>query len=566
MTRAVIYARYSSDNQREASIKDQVYKCTQELTRLNARCVNTYTDAAISGSTRLRPAFQRLLQDARASAFDLVIAEALDRLSRDQEDVAGLFKQLKFQGIQLITLSEGEITELHIGLKGTMNALFLKDLAIKTHRGMEGQVRRGKSAGGKAYGYDVVRQYSEDGSPISGERKINRAEAEVVQRIFTLFAAGQSPRSIARSLNEGNVPSPGGRLWSDTTIRGHATRRTGVLRNDLYRGKLLWNKQHYVKDPNTGRRLARLNPAKEWIWQDVPGLRVIDDRLWDAVQERLDGIRSSTLVKKALAQRIWEKRRAKHLLTGLTKCGICGGSLTSVGGDYLACSKARKQGTCTNKRGVRRHLLENLVLTGLKDNLMKPEMVEEFVRAYHEEINKKAADQGATRDRVEAELGKVTKKLDALIDAVASGYRSDSLQLKLDSLEEKKSALEIRLTEPAPSPVRFHPKLPELYRKKVEYLGEALSDPTIRDEAFSILRDLIQGVVVTPGPKRSFSVELIGEITKMIALPDDKAMIDESSVKVVAGPRFEPTVRPARSVILVCSGSPQPPLTFVELK
>ncbi len=81
------------------------------------------------------------------------------------------------------------------------------------------------------------------------------------------------------------------------------------------------------------------------------------------------------------------------------------------------------------------------------------------------------------------------------------------------------------------------PKLPELYRKKVEYLGEALSDPTIRDEAFSILRDLIQGVVVTPGPKRSFSVELIGEITKMIALPDDKAMIDEISVKVVAGAR-----------------------------
>ena len=107
-------------------------------------------------------------------------------------------------------------------------------------------------------------------APLAANALINRAEAEVVQRIFTLFAAGQSPRSIARSLNEGNVPSPGGRLWSDTTIRGHATRRTGVLRNDLYRGKLLWNKQHYVKDPNTGRRLARPNPAKEWIWQDVP--------------------------------------------------------------------------------------------------------------------------------------------------------------------------------------------------------------------------------------------------------------------------------------------------------
>ena len=537
MIRAVIYARYSSNNQRDASIEDQVRECTKELAQLNARCVNTYADHAISGSTRLRPGFQRLMQDARAGAFDLVVAEALDRLSRDQEDVAGLFKQLRFHGIQLLTLSEGEITELHVGLKGTMNALFIKDLALKTHRGLEGRIRAGKSAGGNAFGYDVVRRYSEDGCPIGGDRKIDRTEAEVVRRIFTLFAAGQSPRSIAKSLNEESIPGPGGRPWSDTTIRGHATRRTGVLRNELYRGKLVWNKQHYVKDPNTGKRLARLNPASEWIWHDVPDLRVIDDGLWDAVQERLDGIRSSTMVKKALAQRFWEKRRAKHLLTGLAKCGRCGGSLTTVGGDYLACSKARRQGTCSNKRGIRRHLLEDLVLTGLKDNLMKPEMVEEFVRAYHNEINKKAADQGAARGRVVAELGKVTKKLDALIDAVASGYRSDSLQQKLDSLEEKKSVLEIRLAKPAPSPVRFHPKLPELYRRKVESLGEALSDPTIRDEAFSILRDLIQEVVVTPGPKRMFSVELIGEITKMIALPDDKATFDENSVKVVAGVR-----------------------------
>ena len=179
------------------------------------------------------------------------------------------------------------------------------------------------------------------------------------------------------------------------------------------------------------------------------------------------------------------------------------------------------------------------LLTPPRWSLFAPPLT--FVRAYHNEINKKAADQGATRGRVVAELGKVTNKLDALIDAVASGYRSDSLQQKLDSLEEKKSALEIQLAKPAPSPVRFHPKLPELYRRKVEYLGEALSDPTIRDEAFSILRDLIQEVIVTPGPKRMFSVELIGEITKMIALPDDKATFDENSVKVVAGVGFEPT-------------------------
>jgi Site-specific recombinases, DNA invertase Pin homologs len=82
----------------------------------------------------LRPGIQMLLQDAQAGQFDIVLAEALDRISRDQADVATLFKHLKFADVPIITLAEGEISELHVGLKGTMNALFLKDLAAKTHR------------------------------------------------------------------------------------------------------------------------------------------------------------------------------------------------------------------------------------------------------------------------------------------------------------------------------------------------------------------------------------------------------------------------------------------------
>ena len=108
---------------------------------------------------------------------------------------------------------------------------------------------------------------------------------------------------------------------------------------------------------------------------------------------------------------------------------------------------------------------------------------------------------------------------------------------------KRRSPLWRELAEPAPSPVRFHPKLPELYRQKVEHLSEALRDPEIRDQAFLILRDLIQEVVVTPGPKRSFSIELVGEITKMIALPDDKTAFDEISVKVVAGARNQCCLR-----------------------
>ena len=236
--RAVIYARYSSENQREASIEDQLRLCRARIEREGWQLVSTYTDRAMSGASTLRPGYQKLLEDARARALDVVVAEALDRLSRDQEDVAALYKRLRFAGITLVPLAEGEVSELHVGLKGTMNALFLKDLAQKTWRGLEGRARAGRAAGGISYGYDVVRQLGLRGEPIRGERAINEGEAEVVRRIFRAFADGKSPRAIARELNAEGVAGPGGRPWRDTTIRGHRQRGSGLLNNELYVGRL----------------------------------------------------------------------------------------------------------------------------------------------------------------------------------------------------------------------------------------------------------------------------------------------------------------------------------------
>jgi site-specific DNA recombinase len=185
--RAVIYARFSSELQRDASIQDQIRLCRVRIEQEGWEYLHAYSDRAISGASALRPAYQSLLEDARHGAFDIVVAEALDRLSRDQEDVAGLFKRLRFAGIRLFTLAEGEISELHVGLKGTMNALFLKDLAEKTRRGLEGRVRAGRSGGGLCFGYEVVREHDARGEPIYGGRKINQLEATIVCRIFTEF-------------------------------------------------------------------------------------------------------------------------------------------------------------------------------------------------------------------------------------------------------------------------------------------------------------------------------------------------------------------------------------------
>jgi site-specific DNA recombinase len=116
----------------------------------------------------------------------------------------------------------------------------------------------------------------------------------------------------------------------------------------------VWNRQRFVKDPASGRRRSRPNNPAHVIVEDVPELRIVSDELWNAVKARQTSIRDSEGVTKARATRFWERRHAQHLLTGLVHCGACGSRLAAVGRDYLACSAARGQGTCTNRKGVRR--------------------------------------------------------------------------------------------------------------------------------------------------------------------------------------------------------------------
>ena len=115
--RAVIYARYSTDLQSASSIDDQVRLCRERLERDGHELMQVYNDRAVSGASLMRPGIQLLMQDATRGAFDLVYTEALDRISRDQEDAAGFFKRMRFAGGSIATLAEAESSELHVGLK-----------------------------------------------------------------------------------------------------------------------------------------------------------------------------------------------------------------------------------------------------------------------------------------------------------------------------------------------------------------------------------------------------------------------------------------------------------------
>src|SRR5450759_3150688 len=283
--RAAIYARFSSDRQRDESIEDQIRVCRELIDREGWSLVQVFHDRAISGATTLRPGYQAMLEAARAGKFDVLVAEALDRLSRDQEDVAGLYKRISFAGVRIITRAEGEISELHVGLKGTMNALFLKDLAAKTRRRLEGRIRQGRCIGMAPYGYRIIRRLGQSGEPERGLREIDQAQATIIRRIFADYAAGLSPRSIARALNAEAVPGPGGSIWYDTALRGRASRGDGLLRNPLYAGRLVWNRQRNIKDPIAGTRVRRANPTDDIVVQQVPELAIVDPTTWQYVQD-----------------------------------------------------------------------------------------------------------------------------------------------------------------------------------------------------------------------------------------------------------------------------------------
>jgi site-specific DNA recombinase len=253
MLRAAIYARFSSDQQNEKSVDDQIAFCREICEREGFAVVMTFEDREISGAFSVnRPGFLAMMRAAETKPFDVIVAESADRLFRSPADYHTARRQLEYAGIG-IHVAGGKVGKLDGALRAIVSEIFLDDLSVHVRRGLEAVVRSGRHAGGKAYGYKPVL-----GRP--GELEIVEEQAEVVRRIFKEFAQGYTARDIAGRLNADKVAPPNGLRWNASTIQGSAQRGNGILLNELYVGEIVWNKVSMVKDPATGKRLSRPNP------------------------------------------------------------------------------------------------------------------------------------------------------------------------------------------------------------------------------------------------------------------------------------------------------------------
>ncbi len=538
MKKTAIYARFSTELQNDRSIEDQLHLCSTHAEGQGLSVVACYADRARSGASVYgRDELMEMLHEARQGNFDVILVESLDRLSRDQEDLAGIWKRLTFAGVELRAVHEGTADQVQIGVRGLLGSLYLTDLANKVRRGMDGVVRDGRHAGGRAYGYRPI-----VGRP--GELEIVEPEAQIVRRIFEEYVAGRTPRQIAHDLNAEGVAPPRGKLWAASTINGNKARHHGILLNELYAGKLVWNRVRMLKDPDTGKRVSRPNPPEEWKRAEVPHLAIVDDALFDEATTR-----------KAQRSHIvpHRQRKARYLLSGLIKCHSCGGGMSVKDRDHgrvrIHCSTRRESGSCENRKILYMDDLESAVLGGLKKHLKAPHLLKEFAKTYQEERERLVADTRRARSGLEARLAKTTRLLDrAWADYEAERLPTEVIGPRMQDLLAEQKELEAELAN-APEEekvVGLHPAALAQFERCIDDLEGVFAAGITSDteEAADQIRQLIARVVATPTAD-GFELQIEGRLSELMQAPNlyPNMRIARSGGSVVAEEGLEPPTR-----------------------
>lgn len=530
--RTIIYARYSTDLQNSRSIADQIALCRERAASEGWQIVDTFTDAEISGAAGIgedqRPGMNAMLARVEQGGVDQVIAESTSRIARHQGDGFAIRERLSYYGARLFTLSQGEIDEIKGWVQGFLDSQARKDIAFNVKRGQRGTVRSGRSPAGLAYGYRKANRLDERGELIRGLRAIDEDQAEIVRRIFSEYANNRSARQIAADLNAEGIPGPTGGTWRSSTIAGDRQRKNGMLQNRIYIGKIVHDRTSKVADPRTRKERIRPNAESEWIEADAPALRIVDDNTWAAVQHLRNAYSGD---RPELA------RRPKRLLSGIGRCGTCGGGWIVIGRDQWACGKHRDGGGCSNNRTVKTHIYEQKVLDGLRDDMLHPDAVSAYVREFHESRRKRAAQAQQQRTKLERRHRDAATKVERLVNAIADGGEEFAeIRAVLTKARHDRDAIAQQIADLEAFPViTLHPGIADDYRAEIAVLTQALDqNGHASAEAIPKLRALIGSVTVYPAEgRRGVEVEATGRVANMLALATGQDL--HASMYVSAG-------------------------------
>lgn len=545
MTRVAIYARYSSERQNERSIADQLSVCMRHAAAKGWSVVETYSDAAISGAAMAnRPGLLDALAAAEAGVFNVLLTEDEDRIARNLEHLAHVASRLRFAGVTLATLSTDAVEDMHVAFKGLIGAEYLKNLSQKTKRGMCSNAEKGLATGSRLYGYRSLP---------GGAIEIVAAEADVVRRIFSDYIAGVSPRAIADRLNRESIPGPRGGLWSHSSICGSRQRANGILHTELYAGVKVWNRMEVRKDPRTGKRTPRMRPEAEWQRTEVPHLAIVDAETWQTTR---------ALKLAAAASAPFERRRTPPwLLSGLVKCGRCGGSYTVYTSGKLVCATYREKGAaaCSNRRTPMRNEIERRVIEGLKTRLLTPAVVEEAMREHRIAAEERRRIATGQRLPLERRLAETKRTIERIVDAVEQGRATNSMLDRMMTREAEKTELEAQLAaldaDQTPA-VTLHPNAGAMFSELVGQLQDRLAklgknaDGQLTDrerEFIDAVRALVVRIDVEPesdAPRAPLRINLVGNLAAFVSdevNPSAQSGLPSKGLgKLVAGGGIEP--------------------------
>lgn len=400
---AVIYARYSSHNQREESIEGQLRECQNFAEKQGYNVIGRYIDRAISARTDRRPEFQRMITDSAKKQFSVVLVWKGDRFARNRYDSVYYKRQLLQNGVVVVSTLEPttngpEKIILESLLEG-MDEYYSVELALKVRRGLTENALKCKYNGGTMpFGY-----YADENQHF----QIDPVTAPIVREIFERYAEGETIRSIQRSMNERGITTQQGKPFSPNSF-------SVMLKNRRYLGEYRYG--------NT------VTPG------GMP--QIISESLFEMVQQRLARNQRAPASAKATEP---------YLLTGKLFCGLCGKAMAGESGRshtgikhyYYKCSAAKCKQGC-RKKAIRKQLIEDLVVNQMIHLLWNDTMIERIADLAVKEIDKDSV----LLPKLYTQQADIHKRLANLLKAIEAGIFNDTTQRRMTELEQQQEKLE----------------------------------------------------------------------------------------------------------------------------